>query len=487
MSGSEYLASRGVQGAFTTVSSQLGVVLLRIVGTAVLARLIAPDVFGVMAIVIAINGLLVTLAVAGLPMAAIQAQRVSRSAKSWLFVINSGAGLIVGAIQFLIAPALAAFYGHPEIETAMRWMAVATVFAGLQGQAFAQLSRDLRVGRIAAAELIGQFVGTTIAIALASIAMPYGALIGLNLAAQVVSATLIVIWAKWSLSFPGRWASEVTQLVRAGAKIYSMQFIPVVSRQALVPLAGLFVPASALGYYERAQQQSVLPLALTVDKLQRVIVPILSRVRADVMTLGRFFEQSQRVLAYGSSLIFSLLAALSAPVVAILFGPGWEIAGQILQILCVGGAFRGVVSSTQWLFIAVGANGKGLLLSTWSYPAITLASLLGIPVAGVMGMAAFNSIAWAIMWPISVWLACRAASIPSRAIIMGGARAMFLLSLPSGLCAYAAVNLVENPWLSVCVGSAAFLAAGGAVVLALPWVRRDVSQVLQALRRIRRG
>lgn len=475
------LAAAGARGGFVTLLSQGISLVARTVGLIVLARLIAPDLVGLNAIVVSVTTFTTAVILLGLPTATVQALTLSQRAQSSLFLINTALGVFFAAGLFFSAPLIAGFYDDDRLVVIIQWMTLVPLTTGIQSQFRMRMVRDLRFTSLSAADVISQVVGLVAAIVLAANGQPIAAVIAQGVVQHLAQLAMIAVLARWWPGLPGFWRTEVRELLVIGVRIFAINLLRNTSRSVVVPVAGLAVSPAAIGNYDRAQQLSIMPINLAVDSLQRVAVPILSRLREEPARMLAYMRRAQLVGVYGTATAFLVVAALAQPLVRLVLGDNWSLAGDVLQALAVAGAFRVLGQSMQWLFISAGATKAGLTFSLWSQPAIVVVTLAGLP-WGIMGVAIASSLAWAAYWPISTVTAARAAGIPARPLITDALAALAYFCAPVAVAALAARLLGLGDLETVGIGLGFAVAAGALLALLIKPVRRDLRLLWETLR-----
>lgn len=467
------LAAAGARGGVVTIGSQVLSLITRTVGLIFLARLLPPEVFGLAAVVSSITGFATAIIFLGLPMATVQAETLSQRAKSSLFFINSMLGIALGAVLFFTAPLIADYYNQPALDPMVRWLALVPVLSGIQSQFRLQLIRSLKFTGLAVAEVVAQLLATIAALIFAMHGATYEAVIAQGVIQSASLILIVVVMARWMPTRPGAWASEVKGLMIIGLHIFGTNLLRDGTRNIVVPIMAAFNSPASVGNYDRAQQLSVIPINLTVDQLQRVAVPILSRFRDNPQRMLAYMRRAQLAAAYLTATAFLVLAAVAQPLVVLLLGDAWALAGFILQIMAVGAVFRTLGQSMQWIFIASGSTKEGFTFSLWSQPLIVAISLGGL-IWGVEGAAVANTISWALYWPAATWVASRTAGFEARPLIIDAIRAFLLFGVPVGLAA-AAAHLLDLPGLlTVLIGCLFAVVAATIVFLLVKPVRVDL-------------
>ncbi|WNM27808.1 oligosaccharide flippase family protein [Demequina capsici] len=475
------LSASGARGSLVTLVSQGGLIAIQFASLVVLAHLLTPDVFGAVAVVSAIVTFATAIVFFGLPMATLQATTLSSGAASALLIINAALGFAAGLILFASAGWLAALYDTPELTAVCRILAAVPVVQGLTIQFRQHLSRDLRFGAIAVADVLGQVCGLAVAVIVAMAGGTYSVLTAQLLTATVVQALIVVAAARWIPRSPGNWRSEVKDVVRTGMHIFGMNLTLQASRAVTVPALGLVASPVAVGQYDRAQQLVATPVALAIDQMQRVVVPVLTRVRGESARLLNYIQAFQLIAAYGTSTALLVAAALGEPLVEVVLGPGWETAGVLVQLLAVGAAARALAQTNQWLFIGGGHSRAGFRLNLWAQPAIVALSLAGLP-WGASGVAIASTAGWLAFWPLSTAAVARAMSFPLASLMSVSVRGALLFALPAAAAARFALSFNATPVTSLAIGIAFAITGGLLSAAVFPGVRKDVGAVLGYLR-----
>jgi PST family polysaccharide transporter len=453
----------------------------RTAGLVVLARLIAPEDFGLVAIVTTIGLFASNLILMGLNAATIQHLGITSRAKSSLFLINVAMGLIVAGGMFALAPTIAEIYNEPLLETIVRWNAIVPLLSGLQGQFLAQVIADLKFAKLAIAEVASQAAAFVIPILIAAFGYGLAAIVALPIVQSAALLVGTVAAAKWFPGRPGDWTLHVKPVMRVGLHVFGMNASRQLGRSALLPVIGLYQPMAAVGAFDRAQNLAVLPVNLTVDQMQRVAIPVLTRLRDDRHSLLKYFARAQLVVSYSTGTALALTAAVADPLVTVALGENWQLAGRILALFAVGSIFRALAQAVQWLYISDGVSGRGAVFVAVSQPIIIAISLLGL-LWDIEFVALFNSIAWLLYWPVSSLVASRLRQLPVATLILHPLRGALGFAAPIGAAAWSAATWVPGgDSVRVLVGIAAGVALAG-ILAFVPPIRRDLTVVKETIK-----
>ncbi|MGH9810146.1 MAG: oligosaccharide flippase family protein, partial [Terriglobia bacterium] len=171
------LKQRAIHGGIAKLAGQGTGTVIRVASIAVLARLLSPGDFGIVAMMMVITGLFDIMSSAGLSPAAVQSASISDQQRSNLFWINVACCVVLGIICILAAPLIVSFYDEPRLLWVAPAFAAIFVLNGLGAQHSALLERQLRYKTLTAIDVIGQFANASAAIFLAFSGAGYWSLI----------------------------------------------------------------------------------------------------------------------------------------------------------------------------------------------------------------------------------------------------------------------------------------------------------------------
>src|SRR6266436_4488344 len=161
------LGRLALRGGLVSVAMQYGNGFLQILAAIVLARLLAPEDFGLVAIVTVLTSFAPLLIDFGLGDATAQKSKITRTQVSSLFWLSSGIGLAVAMVVAACSPLIAWIYRDPRLETIALYSAITFVMSGVSNQHLALLRRTMQFARIAKIQILGTLVGVVIAILMA--------------------------------------------------------------------------------------------------------------------------------------------------------------------------------------------------------------------------------------------------------------------------------------------------------------------------------
>lgn len=475
------LGDAAARGLGVTLAGQVGRFLLQIASTVVLARLLLPEDFGLVAMVVAVTGVADIIRDFGLSAAAVQARTLTADERTNLFWVNLAIGAGCCLAVLAASPLIVAFYREPRIGPVILAVAGVFVVTGANTQFKAELSRTLRFRALALADVASLAAGVATAVTLAVLGFGLWAIVAQQVLVPVVNLLLNVVQCRWRPGRPRRSVS-IRRFFRYGGGLAGTQLLSYATKNVDNIAIGAVWGAGPLGLYSRAYQLLMTPLNQINAPLTSVALPVLARVQDDAEVFGRYLRRAQIVGCYVTATVFAVAAGLAAPLVELLFGPRWSAVAPVFAILAVGGIFRAVAQLSYWIYLAKGLTGAQLRVFLAIRPVMILMILAGLP-WGIKGVAVGATAGSVLQWVVPMWDVGRRTGVDSAGLLRNALRALVLVSLPCGVLAHLATLAVAGAVPRVGLGVLLVAAYLGVLVLLVPAVRADVAVLGSFLRR----
>jgi O-antigen/teichoic acid export membrane protein len=435
----EDLKKRAVRGVFARLSGQAASFGLRAVQIVVLARLLDPKDFGLVAMVTAVTGIYDLFTHAGLSMVTIQKAEITTEQISTLFWANIIVGMILGLVCLATAPVLVTFYSEPRLFWVTTVMSAGFLINAAGVQHFALLERQLRYVTITVIGVLAQIVSLCVAIGIALSGFGYWALVTAAIIQPVVNTVCVWAVTAWIPGMP-RPGTELRSMLRFGGTITLNGLVVYVAYNIDKVLIGRFWGANALGIYGRAYQLINIPTSTINTAIGGVTFSALSRIQHDPIRLRRYFLQGYSIMVSMSIPITIFSALWANDIILVLLGPKWIDAAVIFRLLTPTILIFGMIDPLFWLMISTGLQERSLKIAFVIAFLVITSYLVGLPY-GPQGVAlAFSTamtlwVAPHIVWclhgtVVSVW---DLLSVISRPLLAGIAAAGSTLLLQS-LC-----------------------------------------------------
>lgn len=473
------LKGRSVRGGFLTLTSQGVQFIIQSISTIVLARLLTPADFGLVAMVVVITGLGQAFADLGLSEATIQKEEINHNQVSTLFWINSAIGLALTLITATLGPALAWFYREPRIAEITFVVSLTFLIGGLRVQHDALLKRQMRFSSLAIRDVASLALGVFVAVVMAWRGAGYWALVALPLTTNFTQMVLSWLMVKWVPGLPRRDAN-VRSLIAFGGNVAASYVLITVNRSADNALIGWYWGAGPLGLYSRAYNLLMLPVRQLSAPAGSVVVPAFSRIQSDPERFARYYLRAANLIMWISAPLFGFLFVAAQPLVVLLLGNQWREAGPVFQILAISAVGQLLLESTIWLFVSRGHSKQLLRLLLVISPVIVGSFMIGLPF-GIKGVALSGSLVLLFILPWILRFTFRGTTLTLRRL----GRALVYpvsLSLTGIALAELALHVIapERILSQLIVTALAFAAAYALSALASP-VRAEMASFRELL------
>lgn len=391
------LKGRSVRGGVAIAAGQAAGFVLKIGSTAVLARLLTPADFGLIAMATALTGFVAIFNDAGLTIATVQRPEIDHEQVSTLFWINGAVGVALMVIVAGLAPAVVWFYNEPRLLPITLSLAALFPLSGLMAQHQALLRRQMRFGALAGIDLASQAIGVGVAILAAAHGATYWALVAMQGANALAHAVLVWLWCPWRPGMPRR-GTGVRGMLAFGGHFSAFNFVNYWARNADNLLIGRYWGAGPLGLYSRAYGLMLLPLNQVLGPMGAVAMPALSRLQDRPAEFARYYLRVINALMWITGPLIAVVAACSEAVVVLIMGAGWVECIPVFRVLAVVAFLQPIYSSIGWIYTSRGRADRMLRWSVIASPAMVLAVVAGLPY-GPIGVATGYVIVFLLLFP----------------------------------------------------------------------------------------
>jgi O-antigen/teichoic acid export membrane protein len=414
------IKARTLSGAIASGGGQAGQLLLTLSYNAILARLVSPHDFGLVAMATVVAGFLQVFKDAGLSTATIQREDITEAQVSNLFWINLSVGLMAMLMLSLMSPVIAWFFHQPELVGISIALSIAFLVDGSAVQHVALLNRQMRFKMISGVELVCAASGFVFGVLMALKGWGYWSLIGATLSTSVIRATAIWSLSRWRPQRPTP-RSGTRPLLRFGVDLTLVGVIYALARGCDSILIGRYLGSDALGVYSRGIALITRPLDRLIAPIYSVMVPALSRLQADPERYRKAFLLMFEALAICAFALAGFLFAAAHPLVVVILGDRWTAAAPILAALSPAIIHILLGSATSWLYTSQG-RGRDLLI-TASIGALVLISsfAFGLNFGATGVAAAYSASGLLVLMPITFYMAGRTGPVSTRNLWLAAA------------------------------------------------------------------
>ncbi len=480
------LKGRSVRGGAVTAGTQAVFFVLGLAVTPVLARLLTPADFGLVAMVGAVTAFVTMFRDPGLSMATVQRAEVTHQQVSTLFWLNVGISLVLTIITIALAPAIAWFYGDSRLIWITIVMGGAFIFGGLAVQHLAMLRRNMRFGTLGGIRIAARVVGVTAAITAACLGAGYWALVYMTIAASAATALLAILTSGWRPGPPVR-GSGVRPMLAFGANLTGSSFLLRLRISASDILIGSACGAGALGIYSKANKLLMLPVQQIRGPLFSVAVPVLSRLQNQPERFRLYFLKMVEIMGTLGIPMVAFAAVDVENIILTMLGGQWVESIVIFRALIPAALVGTMCAGGGPVFVALGRTDKQLRANTWASIVLLACVATGI-VWGTLGVAIAFSISACVTAPATLAYALSGSPVRFREF------GLVLWRPATAAMAAASIVLLANyfrvmaaiPLFNLLIDGVLFSVACIACYLSMPGGRHALRESVGLLRSFKR-
>ena len=328
------LRSKTISSLKWTAIERAGVQGLTFIVQIILARILLPEEFGIVATVAIILALASVLTDGGLGAALVQNPDIDRKDISTVFFMNVGVSLATLVLLTLLAPMIASYFREPVLERIVPALGLGVCFAAFGQTQLQMLQRNMEFKRLVHISIPSNIVAGATGIAMALTGFGVWALVGQRLSR---SATFSVCaWRVCSPDWRPRLEFSVSSLKKMAGFSLSILSVTMLNRLAK-NLHGLVIAKAfsmqELGFYNRAQSFQKQPINALASSLQKVFFPVFSKIQNDNSRIRNALRVGVPLLAFSTIPAMFWLIAVAEPLIRVVLTDKWLPSVPFLQVV----------------------------------------------------------------------------------------------------------------------------------------------------------
>lgn len=397
-----------VQAVRWTVIATIARQGLQVVGAIVLARMLGPDVYGVISLATLYTVIAALILDQGLAAALIQRPSLLKDLPGAVATLNLILAGVLAAATWLLAPFLETFFSAPPLSGVLRLLAVGLVLKAVVIVPRAVLTRNLNFKMIGKADIAGAIVGTTAGIAAALLGAGAYSVVFLTVATDITAMLVIVLWAPFYP--PNLHFRLLGPILPYSLRVFGTNVIAAFSRNTDNVLVGRYFGVAELSFYAMAYRVLAIPVQMIGQTSARFMFPLFAGEAGSREALSRHLYRCTQVLAAVTIPIMVWVSCASEELVLLVLGPAWHTTAAILSIFALAGAREAIFYVTPSLMKATGHAALNLRFEIFS----TLMQVSGIVIGlqfGLIGVAAGYAIAGLLITPVLMLIQRRLAGL----------------------------------------------------------------------------
>ena len=303
----------------------------------VLARLLSPDDYGLIGIISIFTTVCTALIVGGFGTALIRKKDATNDDYNTAFLVNLGMSLLLYAIIFLCAPAIACFFERSELVSLVRVSCISLLIGALAMVQETRLTKRLDFKSLTKITILASITSGLVGIVMALCGCGVWSLVAQSLVSQVLRTSLLWVVNHWvpKLQFS---TASFKELFGFGWKMMVSRLLDSAWKELYQVVVGKFYSPATLGQYTRAKGFSTIFSSNLTGIIQRVTYPVLSEVQDDKERMVVVYRRIIKVTMFVTAVCMFSLGAVSEPLLYCLIGPKWHEAATYLPLICIAGS-----------------------------------------------------------------------------------------------------------------------------------------------------
>jgi len=380
-----------VSGIKWTSISTFGRRIMALLVNILLARLLAPADFGLVAMAAVVLGFIDIFKDLGTGAALIQRKELGDDLLSSIFWFNVGFGIAATALTIAGAPLVAAFYKEPRVTPVLIAMSVSFLLSALTIVHNCLLQRQMAFVTLAKIEVAASVVSYTVAICAALAGQGVWSLVYQVVTNSAVMLVLIWLASSWRPRAVFIWA-EVRAVMNYSLNLAGYNVFYYFAQNVDNFLIGRYLGSEALGFYDLAYRLMTFPMQAISAVFGKVMLPFYARAQEDLPRFRHAFLRAAEAIAFVTFPLMMGLLAVREPFVLAVFGSQWTPVITLLALFAPLAAIRSILTTTGSIFLAMGRADLQLRWGVFANLFVIAALVIGLR-WGIVGVAAGFTIA----------------------------------------------------------------------------------------------
>jgi len=330
--------SQAKKGVVWTFMQQFSIQLINFVVQIVLARILVPSDFGLIAMITIFIAIGQSLSDSGMTSSLIRNNENTEGDYGTVFITNLGVSFIVYGIVYLIAPFVAIFYKQEILTPLLRVFSLVFIFSSFYVVQLAKFTKELNFKSQFTYQVPSVIIGAVTGIIMAKSGFGVWSLVGLNLAQTCSFGVILWVFYKWK----PKWRFD-KKVFRShfdyGYKLTLSGLINTIYLNLYRVLIGKKFSASSVGFFTQADSLRLFPVNQLSAVLNKVTFPLFASIQNDDKKLKNAYKSALRLVLSITSAMMLILVLVAEPLFRIVYGSKWLPAVPYFQILCIASIF----------------------------------------------------------------------------------------------------------------------------------------------------
>ena len=348
-------------GLFWTFAERMSAQLVSTVVGIVLARLLSPDDYGVISIVMVFIAFCNVFATAGLGSAIVQKKEVDSTDYNTAFILSFIISAVLYGVLFLTAPWIAVLYEKPVLCSVIRVLGIRLVFTSVNTIQQAHVRRQMQFRRFFVSTIWGTLISCVVGIVMAYKGFGVWALVAQYMVNTITGTVVLHFVGGWKpqLQFSARKAKEIYSF---SSKVIGSQLISTLENDIRSLIVGKVFGSADLAFYDQGKKYPALLVTNVNSSINRVMLPFLSRKQDDLQELKKTLRRSVQLGVFIMAPLLLGLFSVADTFVLVVLTEKWIEIIPFLKIFCIIYLTRPVEELCHQTVLALGRSDIALII-----------------------------------------------------------------------------------------------------------------------------
>lgn len=330
------LKQKALSGIFWTLIQQFSSQGISFIVTIILARLLLPEQFGLIAILNVFVNIGSILMDGGMGQSLIRTENPDIEDYSTVFYFNLIVSFIIYSVVYILSPFIAEFYNQPELEYITKWYCIIFITNAFSSIHYTRLTKNMEFKKELTITIPSLILSSTV-----GVLMAYN---GFGIWSLVISSILQSTTVGFQLWFRSDWKpifkfnkEKFYFHFKYGYKLTLSGILDAFFNNIYVLIIGKYFAANQVGFFNRADSLKQLPVNNISSVLNKITFPLFAKIQDDNERLKEMNKKIMQMVLYFVAPTLLIMAALGEPLFRLLFTDKWLPAVPYFQILCWGG------------------------------------------------------------------------------------------------------------------------------------------------------
>ena len=330
------LKKQALSGVFWSSMQLFGNQFIGFGVSMVLARLLLPSEFGLIAMLGIFIGLGTALINSGLTQSLIRTENLDDEDFSTVFFFNLGGSIVIYSIIYIVAPCIADFYNQEILTSIVRVYCIVFIINAFSAIQITRLTKMMDFKTQLKVSLPSLIIGGSVGITMAYNDYGVWSLVWSNIIQTIAGTLQLWFWSQWRPSWVFN-RKKLNYHFNYGVKLMLSGILNVIFTNAYTIIIGKFFAPAQVGFYNRAQTLQMLPVNSISSIVTKVSFPLFSSIQNDDVRLKSIYKRIMQMVVFLVTPTLILMAVLGEPLFRLLYTEKWVRAVPYFQILCVTG------------------------------------------------------------------------------------------------------------------------------------------------------